>query len=111
MEIFSVTDQTTEVLMASNFDIAVFAAGYEERCTNIASLIRDNQRFAHTCVFGFDDHTHSEQRRINSMTLSRLLEVDETMANAHENSQVMERFQAVWQELALTKRRLRILID
>ncbi len=64
MSIHRVTDLDFAEVAATNYDVAVFSSGYEERCTHVpSSLCRS--RSANAIVLGFKDLSESPQRKLH----------------------------------------------
>ncbi|NMG75951.1 hypothetical protein [Aromatoleum diolicum] len=62
-EIF-VKDQILEDIVSTNYDLAIFASGYEQRCSQCAEAL-DFSRIKKCLVLGFEDEVIKESRRIN----------------------------------------------
>jgi len=83
MIVFRVSDVQTDECLKSNYDLAIFAAGYEERCTNLASQI-DLSGIRRSLLVGFAEHAKGPQRAENSRLLQRLLRCSEVQV-AHDD--------------------------
>jgi hypothetical protein len=83
MIVFRVSDLAFDRLSHSYFDLAVFASGYEERCTHLAEQL-DLSLVPRRLLFGFSEHADASQRLANSIALESRIGVPQTML-AHDD--------------------------
>ncbi|HEX5735702.1 MAG TPA: hypothetical protein VF131_22940 [Blastocatellia bacterium] len=66
MKLYRVSDIQVSEVLEKMYDLALFASGYEERCTHIARRLA-KERIANTIVLGFKEINHNEQRFKNDL--------------------------------------------
>lgn len=92
--IFRVNDVQFSELSSRRYDLAVFASGYEERCTSLALAVGPEIADRHM-ILGFLEHTSTEQRRRNSLVLTERLGTHEIPIPHDQESLVFQSMSAL----------------
>lgn len=111
MRLFRVGDVSAHELWDRDYDIGIFAAGYESRCTNIARHVRKD-RISKRLLFGFTELAHGQARTLHSAYLRQILETSEIPVSYDSDRPIFDALHATGSSVGTeTQDALRILID
>lgn len=108
-EIF-VADVGFENVTASHYDLAIFASGYEQRCTHCAEKL-DFSHIARVLVLGFEDSVIVESRRHNDSIFLEKTGAMPTIAGANFAQILGREIYACVSECVTKGRKPRLLVD
>ena len=107
MYLYNVLDETIDNILLKKYDLAIFACGYEERCTAIPRKL-NKENISETVVIGFSEETQGDQREINNKYFH-----DEWTTKIYEASSNDEQklYEVLNNILDLKNDELRVLVD
>ncbi len=106
MRFHRVTDSNLQRLIANHYDIAVFASGYEQRCTYVAKRL-DRGKIDHPVVLGFNELNHGDQRTENDLYFNENWGKGQIAISANDEAPIYE----ILSKLSQGKERLNMLVD
>src|SRR5215467_6798759 len=107
MNLYRVTDVELEEIAASGYDLAIFASGYEERCTYAPEQLQRRSLRTKSVILGFKEMSNDPQRIANDRYFSETWN-DPIPLSTEDDGPVYELLR---NEFGQDKTRLRILVD
>lgn len=107
---FGVKDITLDDVLSTDYDLAIFASGYEQRCTQCISLV-DPARFRDSIVLGFKTPVISELRTRSDLTFNARLNREPLVETDNLPQLLSQRLTAAISNAAQQGRSPRILVD
>ena len=102
----NVFDVEQKEILETKYDIAIFASGYEKRCTHLPKLIK-NRLVDIPIVLGFSEHNNNPQRRINDKFYYRKWSKKINIISGETINQLY----LVIKNLIINKEKIKILVD
>lgn len=107
MELYNVIDSSMDVVRVNKYDLALFACGYEERCTAIPRELK-KENICIPIVIGFSEDASGEQRTINEKYFKDHWSLDVEISSSDDEQKVYDILNSV---LDLKIDSIRILVD
>lgn len=89
MSIYRVSDLTSQELTSNEYDVAIVASGYEERCTFLSEHVTP-LRVRKAILLGFVDLSETEQRKANDRCLTDRWRMDPIPTSSEDESRVYD---------------------
>lgn len=107
MNLYNVKDELIDQILINKYDLALFACGYEERCTAIPRKL-NKENISVPVVIGFSEEPYGDQRIINDNYFMQEWTTDINLASSNDEQKLYE---VLNNNLDLSKQELRILVD
>jgi len=89
MKQFQIIDLSSDSIWDKQYDIAIFASGYESRCVHLARLINP-QNITHTLVFGFVEQKTAPKRAENDQYFINNWGLDPILISRDDEKRIYE---------------------
>jgi len=107
VNLYRVSDIPIEEVLGARYDVGLFASGYEERCTYVASLVQPSA-VENPIILGFSELVSDGQRLKNDLFFDQRWTTNRINISGNDDQQVLVCLRAL---VAPSRRRLRLLVD
>jgi len=107
MSTFRVLDVDFDSVQVEEYDIALFASGYESRCIYLPGLI-DPETASHPLVFGFKEESESANRKRNDVFFAERWKTEPILLSSDDEEPIYSELRKLTQTFG---RPIRILLD
>lgn len=109
MRLYDVKDLNVQNVGQYHYDLAIFASGYEERCSAIPQLLNPS-KMVNVVVLGFTEENTDEQRLLNDNYFTTTWVEKITLSSSNDDREIYNILNTVFNN-AYNKRAIHILVD